>query len=733
MKHERKILLNVAILVIALCMAGVTCAAPMGTAFTYQGRLMDANSPAEGLYDFEFELYDDPDAGSQQGSTVDVNDLDVIDGYFTVKLDFGVEVFHGDDVWLHVGVRPGEIEGDNSYVALSPHQEITPVPYALALPGLWTQQNATSTNLVGGYSGNSVTAGAVGATISGGGENALPNKVADDYGTVSGGRGNQAGDDTGTTSDARGAVVGGGVGNTASDYYATVGGGYVNEASGRYAAIGGGRSNESSGWDATVGGGYLNTASGAYATVPGGRENSASGYYSFTAGRRAKTYHHGTFVWADWTDADFASTGSNQFLIRASGGVGIGTTSPQAQLQVGDTSTGHSVYVAGPTTGQSAVWFYDGSLAGGMQYTFSTDDLLLYTAGTAGLTIDSTGNVGIGTLGPSAKLTVNGAILRDGSTMYGANANTHINLGTSSETGTDGQNYVGATVGGGESNTASSDHATVGGGYSNGASNSYATVGGGKWNIASDYYSTVGGGCQNTASSDYATVCGGDGNIASGNRATVPGGTLNTAGGTYSFAAGRRAKANHQGAFVWADSTSADFTSTGNDQFLIRASGGVGIGRAPTANDLEVEGTASKTSAGDWLANSDARIKTDIETVSDALETLDKVRLVSFNYTDDYQTEHPSIEERRYLNVIAQEFAEVFPDYVKSSKDKLPNGDEILQVDSYPLTVYSAAAVQELHAIVKAKDAEIAAMKERLAKMEAAISQLIESNEGGQL
>ena len=134
------------------------------------------------------------------------------------------------------------------------------------------------------------------------------------------------------------------------------------------------------------------------------------------------------------------------------------------------------------------------------------------------------------------------------------------------------------------------------------------------------------------------------------------------------------------------------------------------------------------------------RIKADIETVSDALETLDKVRLVSFKYTDDYQAKHPSIDERRYLNVVAQEFAEVFPDYVKSSKEKLPNGDEILQVDAYPLTVYSAAAVQELHAIVKAKDAEIAALKKhndqmesRLTTIEAAISKLINSNNGGRL
>lgn len=46
---------------------------------------------------------------------------------------------------------------------------------------------------------------------------------------------------------------------------------------------------------------------------------------------------------------------------------------------------------------------------------------------------------------------------------------------------------------------------------------------------------------------------------------------------TYTFAAGRRAQAAHQGSFVWADSTNANFASTANDQFMIRANGGVKI------------------------------------------------------------------------------------------------------------------------------------------------------------
>ena len=45
--------------------------------------------------------------------------------------------------------------------------------------------------------------------------------------------------------------------------------------------------------------------------------------------------HQGSFVWADSTDADFASTGDNQFLVRASGNVGINTAAPGSALTVG--------------------------------------------------------------------------------------------------------------------------------------------------------------------------------------------------------------------------------------------------------------------------------------------------------------------------------------------------------------------------------------------------------------
>jgi hypothetical protein len=134
----------------------------------------------------------------------------------------------------------------------------------------------------------------------------------------------------------------------------------------------------------------------------------------------------------------------------------------------------------------------------------------------------------------------------------------------------------GSTVAGGGFNAASGFASTVGGGYQNTASD-YAAVGGGKSNTASGHYAMVGGGGYNMASGDDSTVGGGVGNTASGFSSTVGGGISNTAAGDYSFAAGRRATidAAHDGTFIFADSTLANFDSAAANEFAVRANGGV--------------------------------------------------------------------------------------------------------------------------------------------------------------
>ena len=81
----------------------------------------------------------------------------------------------------------------------------------------------------------------------------------------------------------------------------------------------------------------------------------------------------------------------------------------------------------------------------------------------------------------------------------------------------------------------------------------------------------------NSVTGDFGTVGGGYGNTA-GFLGVVPGGAMNVASGKDSFAAGLDANAQNNGCFVWSDSLQASpFSSTADNQFLIRAAGGVGI------------------------------------------------------------------------------------------------------------------------------------------------------------
>ncbi len=102
----------------------------VGTAFTYQGQLSDGGSPANGTYDFQFELWDSAESGSQIGLTQTVENLVVTNGLFSTSLDFGEDRFIDDARFLAIHVRPA---GSGDYVALSPLQELTPVPYAISL------------------------------------------------------------------------------------------------------------------------------------------------------------------------------------------------------------------------------------------------------------------------------------------------------------------------------------------------------------------------------------------------------------------------------------------------------------------------------------------------------------------------------------------------------------------------------------------------------------------------
>jgi hypothetical protein len=102
----------------------------LGTAFTYQGKLSDGGSPANGAYDFQFILYDAAVGGAQVGPIITKDNVAVTYGLFDTSLDFGT-IFNGSAYFLDIAVRPGASSG--TYTPLVPRQALTPAPYAVGL------------------------------------------------------------------------------------------------------------------------------------------------------------------------------------------------------------------------------------------------------------------------------------------------------------------------------------------------------------------------------------------------------------------------------------------------------------------------------------------------------------------------------------------------------------------------------------------------------------------------
>jgi hypothetical protein len=253
-----------------------------------------------------------------------------------------------------------------------------------------------SPNVIGGSAANYVSPGSLGNFI---------------------GAGGQPGYFEGTNSIINGNlnVIGGGWNNTISNAYeGTIAGGYFNTVGNDHGSVGGGEYNFASGWNSTV---------------PGGSQNTAAGDYSFAAGHNAKANHQGTFVWADnSTSADFASTTSNQFLVRAT--VGIGTTTPASPVDIlggrwdlinseGDFRIGSPAYrlKIGVATGGS------GSGDTRIRAQGGTSRIMLGSDTNDVLTVLGT-RVGIGTITPSSSLHVVGDTRITGFTRAGSETGT---------------------------------------------------------------------------------------------------------------------------------------------------------------------------------------------------------------------------------------------------------------------------------------------------------------------
>ena len=507
------------------------------SAINYQGRLNDAGLPANGWFDVRFSLYDALSSVIQVGPVLTNRAVAVNDGFFSATLDFGPNVFTGAARWLEIAVRTN---GNGSFTLLNPRQPMNPVPYALFA------SNAAIVNAVapGSVTAASIAPGQVVKTING---------LADGVTLASG---NNV---TLTTNSGKLTFT------TPTDWHVD---GNIKTVAGRD-FLG---TTDDQPLELKVNGRRAlrlepESTHGAPNVIGGSEVNwvGPSVLGAFIGGGGAVNHLNRSYT--NYVGGDFSAIG---------GGRANSAVAERSVIAGGD---GNKI---GPNAGASVI-------GGGSSNEIQTNSTTSVIAGGTDNTIfDNSQN---STIAGGRENVIRNA--SDSAAIGGGYRNTIENNSHHSLVAGGSLNQIQgyaewAIIGGGSRNTISSNanYATLAGGLENelqrGAQ--YGAIGGGYRNIIRD--------------ASWAAIGGGNGNYIGTNAdgAVIPGGYQNQALGNTSFAAGFRASANHDGTFVWSDhSYVGNFKSSGSNQFLIRADGGVGIGKNNPASQLDVKGTVTAT------------------------------------------------------------------------------------------------------------------------------------------
>ncbi len=274
----------------------------------YQGRLLQGTNLVSGSVGLTLRLYNVSVGGSILYA--DSNSVSVVDGLYSTQIGDGtisgnlLLALTNSQVWIEAVVNG---------TTMTPRERVASAAYSMATRG-WRVSTNAQPSLTGIPESNAIDRGNHGSVIAGGVGNVVSGFAY--------------------------SVISGGMSNRNLGMFSTIGGGSFNavEFEANHAVVGGGNQNtigSFADYGAILGGRYNTLQSGAeYGVILGGFSNTA-GQAAYAAGFRAQALHIGAVVWSDVSSPSiFASTATNQFLIRASGGLGINTNSPQSTLDV---------------------------------------------------------------------------------------------------------------------------------------------------------------------------------------------------------------------------------------------------------------------------------------------------------------------------------------------------------------------------------------------------------------
>jgi hypothetical protein len=206
--------------------------------------------------------------------------------------------------------------------------------------------------------------------------------------------------------------------------------------------------------------------------------------------------------------------------------------------------------------------------------------------------------------------------------------------------------------------------------------------------------------------------------------------TSETAWPFYGYAAGGSADC-----WTLYDGGTSDWiVNNGGDRMVVESSGEVGIATVSPAFTLHVNGSAGKPGGGSWTNSSDMRLKKNVMNLESALQSLLKLRGVTFEYKDPKAINE--LDGQR-IGVIAQEVEKVFPDWVEDREDGYKTvtfrGFEALTVEALrelrtekdqQIAKLNAEKDAEISQLKAEHDAEISDLQQRMAELEQVVSQL---------
>jgi hypothetical protein len=754
-------------------MVGPRLASAQGTALTYQGRLDQNGTPANGMYDLAFVLFGTNTGGTAVAPPQTNNAVPVDNGLFTVALDFGPN-FPGADRWLEISARTNST-GD--FVTLSPRQKLTATPYAVTAR---TVTGVVPTAGLAGTYGSAVTFNNAGNSFTGSGAGltgvnatSLGGLNANQFWKTTGNGGTTPANFLGSTdnqpvemrvnggralrlqpgSNGVPSVAAGGVSNlvSAGTPGASIAGGNFNfiesfpAAGSDFAAIGGGSSNQIGyfSFNAVIGGGLQNTLepNDYYSTIAGGLQNRMGFHavHSTISGGRSNHIDVSvdTSTISGGADnavgflAHYATIGAgrnNLILSNAeysviSGGRENAIEFGAAYAHVGGGERNrihggwHNTISGG---GANAISAESGTIGGGTSNGIETNSYEATIGGGSGNVIHTN----------AERATIAGGVFHE---VEPGASYSFIGGGTRNKAGTNSQH---ATISGGSNNEIDHDtsYCSIGGGKLHIVSpnSAHATIAGGDGNTAGGEAPAIGGGTLNVIEpgTTYSTITGGGGNrVGAGSfGTTIAGGYLNQAVGNFSFAAGNRAQAVHPNTFAWAGGNTLPYASIFPNSFNIYSSNGVSMDYGPQSAaaprgaryvyigpfnsglTLSAWNGARLTDGGIWSNASDRNRKTDFHGINPR-EVLEKVVHLPVSQWR-YTNEDAGV---KHLGPVAQDFQSAFG---LGTDDK-----SIGTVDADGVALAAIQGLnQKLQEELKRRDAENAELKERLSRLERLLS-----------